>query len=111
MVHTPSHTPAAIRQARRRDRRTRGFFCVNVEIGDADLDGLVELGLLDRLDRHDREAITAALHEFFDRSACRPLREAVLFSPLRAFARLRENLSVVPPIPAVRNADRIGSCG
>jgi hypothetical protein len=64
----PSNSPAALRQARRRDRRARGFFCINVEIGDADLDGLVERGLLDRLKRHDREAITAAPHQFFDPS-------------------------------------------
>jgi hypothetical protein len=29
---------------------------------------LVERGLLGRLERHDREPITAALHQFFNRS-------------------------------------------
>jgi hypothetical protein len=61
-----SETAGAIRQRRRRDRRARGFFCISVEIGDADLDALVERDLLDRKERHDREAITAALHRFFD---------------------------------------------
>jgi len=45
-----------------------GFFCVNVENADADLEGLVKRRLLDRPAQHDREAITAALNQFFDRS-------------------------------------------
>ena len=52
-----SETAGAIRQRRRRDRRARGFFCVNVEIGDADVAGLIERGMLDRLQRHDPEAV------------------------------------------------------
>jgi hypothetical protein len=61
----PSSTPAAVH---RRDGATGDFAAHVVEIDDADLDGLVESGLLDRLERHDREAITAALPQFFDRS-------------------------------------------
>jgi hypothetical protein len=43
-----SETAGAIRQRRRRERRARGFFCINVEIGDADVAGFIARGMLDR---------------------------------------------------------------
>jgi hypothetical protein len=49
-----------------RDRRRRGFRCVTVEIGGDDIAGLISRGLLDRLQKDDADAVTAALHEWLD---------------------------------------------
>ena len=50
--------------ARLRDRRERGFVCYNVEVCDADLDGLIARGLLDRVRRNDSAAVQHALHSW-----------------------------------------------
>jgi hypothetical protein len=49
-----------------RDRRRRGFRCVTVEIGGDDIAGLISRGLLDRLQKDDVGAVTAALHRWLD---------------------------------------------
>lgn len=61
-------TTGAVRQRRYRDRRARGFRVVGVEVGDADISGLIADGYLDRRQRHDSEAIQGALHAFLDRT-------------------------------------------
>ena len=42
-------SPGAMRMARLRDRRQRGYRCAVLEISAADIDGLIAHGLLDRL--------------------------------------------------------------
>jgi hypothetical protein len=60
-------TAAAIRQQRHRDRRARGFFCLTVEVGTADILGLVDRGLLDRIHQDALTRVEEALHRFLDR--------------------------------------------
>ena len=62
-----STRPGAIRMARLRDRRQRGYRCVVLEICAADIDGLIAHGLLDRLQRDDPSAIECAIGNLLDR--------------------------------------------
>lgn len=57
----PSNRPSAVRMRRLYERRRRGFRCMTVEICEADVDRLVQCGLLDRVDRHDDAAVDAAI--------------------------------------------------
>jgi|HubBroStandDraft_6_1064221.scaffolds.fasta_scaffold778248_2 hypothetical protein len=61
-----SDQPGAVRMRRLRERRRRGFRIFSVEVGDADIDGLVARCLLDRMDRHKEEAVEAALGRLLD---------------------------------------------
>ena len=63
----PSKRPGAIRMARLRDRRQRGYRCAVLEISAADIDGLIAHGLLDRLHRDDPSAIERAIGSLLDR--------------------------------------------
>jgi hypothetical protein len=45
---------------RHRARRRAGFWSISVEIGEADVRGLIQLGFLDRLERDDQGAVGAA---------------------------------------------------
>ena len=62
-----STRPGAIRMARLRDRRQRGYRCVVLEISAADIDGLIAHGLLDRHQRDDPSAVERAIGSFLDR--------------------------------------------
>ena len=42
-------------------RRARGFWCTTLEICQADVDGLVRRGFLDRMKRHDPAAVERAI--------------------------------------------------
>ena len=53
--------------ARLRDRRRRGFKCYIIEVCDADLDGLIARGLLDRQCRDDPGAVDRAIGLLLDR--------------------------------------------
>src|SRR3954470_14688744 len=63
----PSIRPGAIRMARLRDRRQRGYRCAVLEICTADIDGLIAHGLLDRLQRHDPSAVECAIGKLLGR--------------------------------------------
>ena len=63
----PSTRPGALRMARLRDRRQRGYRCAVLEISAADIDGLIAHGLLDRLHRDDPSAIERAIGSLLDR--------------------------------------------
>jgi len=56
----------AIRMARLRDRRQRGFRCCTIEISEADIDRLLRRGYLDRLHRHDPTAVERAIGAVLD---------------------------------------------
>jgi hypothetical protein len=57
----------AIRMARLRERRRRGFYCYTVEVSEADIVKLVARGYLDRLRRDDTTAVEAAVGAVLDR--------------------------------------------
>lgn len=61
-----STRPGAIRMARLRDRRQRGYRCVVLEISVADIDGLITHGLLDRLQRDFPDAVEHAIGNLLD---------------------------------------------
>ena len=52
---------------RLRERRQRGFTVYHVEVSEADIDAFVARGFLDRMKRHDKQAIQAAIHALLDR--------------------------------------------
>jgi len=56
-----STKPGAIRMQRLLDRRRRGFWCMTLEICQADVDGLVRRGYLDRINRNDPAAVERAI--------------------------------------------------
>jgi hypothetical protein len=57
----------AIRTARWRQRRQRGFKVYQIEVCDADIDQLIRRGLLDRLERGDGDAVERAIGVLLDR--------------------------------------------
>ena len=63
----PSTRPGALRMARLRDRRQRGYRCAVLEVCAADIDGLIAHGLLDKLQRNDPSAIECAIGSLLDR--------------------------------------------
>ena len=62
-----SKRPGAVRMARLRERRQRGYRCVVLEISAADIDGLIAHGLLDRHQRDDPSAVERAIGSLLDR--------------------------------------------
>jgi acetolactate synthase regulatory subunit len=62
-----SQQPAAIRMARLRDRRRRGFRVYQIEVSAADLDALSAYDLLDRLARNNPVAVERAIGMVLDR--------------------------------------------
>ena len=58
---------SAIRMARLRDRRKRGFVCYMIEVSDADIERLVRRGYLDRLRRDDPASVEVAVGAVLDR--------------------------------------------
>ena len=63
----PSTRPGALRMARLRDRRQRGYRCAVLEVSSADIEGLIAHGFLDRLQRDDPSAIERAIGSLLDR--------------------------------------------
>jgi hypothetical protein len=63
----PSTKPNAVRMRRLLDRRRRGFRCLTIEYCDADVDGLVRSGLLDRQHRDDDAAVERAIVSMLER--------------------------------------------
>ena len=49
------------------DRRRRGFQCLTIEYCQADVDGLVRAGLLDRQQRDDPAAVERAITSMLER--------------------------------------------
>ena len=64
-------SPAAERMRRHRARRRLGCRCIQVEVAEFDLAGLVRLGYLDPDDRDDPIAIGDALYRLFDQTIAR----------------------------------------
>jgi hypothetical protein len=54
--------------ARHRKRRRDGLRCLRIEIRETEIDALIELGLLRKDARQDRNAILSAVYTFFDRT-------------------------------------------
>ena len=67
LVSARSTRPGAIRMARLRERRQRGFRCYPIEVCEADIDALVARGFLDRLHRDDPGAVERAIGRLLDR--------------------------------------------
>src|SRR5215208_5545420 len=63
----PSRKRGAIRMARLRDRRQRGFRVYQLEVYDADIEGLISHGLLDRLQCDNPTAVESAIGSLLDR--------------------------------------------
>ena len=58
----------AERMRRYRERRRRGVSCVTIQLFEAEISGLVERGLLEPTQRHDKAAIARAMGRFLDRN-------------------------------------------
>jgi hypothetical protein len=63
-----SPTRAAERMRRYRQRRRRGVSCVTIQLFESEISVLVQWGLLDPTQRHDRAAIARAMGFFLDRN-------------------------------------------
>jgi hypothetical protein len=68
----PPISPAAKRMRRHRKRRREGLRCLTVELRDSEVDILVCKALLSPEMRNDKNAITRALHEYFDQTLSVP---------------------------------------
>jgi hypothetical protein len=68
----PSISPAAARMRRHRKRRCEGLRCMTVELRETEIDMLVCKALLKPEMRNDKNAITRALHEYFDETLSMP---------------------------------------
>lgn len=60
-------SPAAERMRRSRKRRRDSLRCINFDVRDKEIEGLVTSGLLDPVARNDRVAISKALGKLLDR--------------------------------------------
>jgi len=72
-VETPApapskRSPAAERMARHRARRRNGMRCVTLDLREAEIDRLVELGHLRQENREDSNELLLALYRFLDQS-------------------------------------------
>jgi hypothetical protein len=63
-----TNSSVADRMRRYRQRRNKGLRCLTVEIRDAEIDALVQRGLLSKEMCNDIIAITDALHGFLDQT-------------------------------------------
>jgi hypothetical protein len=63
-----SRSGGALRMARHRKRRGDGLRCLRIEIREAEIDALIELGLLRNDARQNRNAILSAVYTSFDRT-------------------------------------------
>jgi hypothetical protein len=62
-----SHSDAADRMCRHRQRRREGLRCLTIELRETEIDALIGKLLLLECDRDDPSAITRALYGFLDR--------------------------------------------
>jgi len=62
-------TAGARRMRAYRQRRREGLRCVPLELRDAEIDRLIDLGHLEEAGRHDRNQVLLALYRFLDFSA------------------------------------------
>jgi hypothetical protein len=63
-----SHSDAADRMRRHRQRRRDGLRCLTIELREIEIDALIRKQLLRECDRNDPNAINVALYEFLDRN-------------------------------------------
>ena len=63
----PRLSPAAERMRRYRERRRRGVSCIIIQLFETEISALIQRGLLEPTQRHDRAAIVAAMHRYLDR--------------------------------------------
>jgi hypothetical protein len=61
------HRTGALRTARWRARRLRGYRVYQIEVSDADIKALMARGLLDRQNRHDPNSAERAIGALLDR--------------------------------------------
>jgi hypothetical protein len=64
----PGLSPAAERMRRYRERRRRGVSCVIIQLFETEISALIQLGLLEPTQRHDKAAIARAMGLFLDRN-------------------------------------------
>jgi hypothetical protein len=69
---TTAVSVSAARMRRYRQRRRSGLRCLTVELRDSEIDMLVCKALLKPEMRNDKNAITRALHEYFDETLSMP---------------------------------------
>jgi hypothetical protein len=65
---TLTHSPAAERMRRYRQRRRDGLRCLTIELRETEIDALIGKGMLKSDARNDANAIAGALYTFFDRT-------------------------------------------
>jgi hypothetical protein len=63
-----SHSDAADRMRRHRQRRRDGLRCLTIEFRETEIDTLISKQLLQECDRDDSNAVNRALYEFLDRN-------------------------------------------
>jgi hypothetical protein len=62
----PTHTAAADRMRRHRQRRRDGFRCLMIELRETEIDALIRKGLLQPYNRHDYDSVQLAFYAFLD---------------------------------------------
>ena len=63
-----THSPAAERMRRHRERRRDGLRCLTIELRVTEIDALVRNGFLKTDARNDLRSIEIALYEFLERT-------------------------------------------
>jgi hypothetical protein len=63
-----THSPAAERMRRHRERRRDGLRCLTIELRETEIDTLARNGFLKADARNDPYAIETALYKFFERT-------------------------------------------
>jgi len=63
-----THSPAAERMRRHRERRRDGLRCLMIELRETEIDALVHKGLLKPETRNEPCAVSEALYAFLDRT-------------------------------------------
>jgi hypothetical protein len=66
VAHLPRLPSAAERMRLYRERRRRGLSCIKVQLRRSEVDALSACGLLQPVERQDRNAFAAALHRYLD---------------------------------------------
>ena len=61
-------TPGAQRMRAHRQRRQEGLRCVTLDLRDAEISRLIELGHLRQADRDDKNQVLLGLYRFLDHS-------------------------------------------
>jgi hypothetical protein len=66
--NTDTTSPGARRMRRYRERRRRGVSCVIIQLFETEISALIQRGLLEPTQRHDKAAIARAMGLFLDRN-------------------------------------------